>query len=264
MLASRAALDVSRFAAHARETHDRRPLVTDRSIPSVDPVSSRRSADAPVPTACIAAGAVLHTHDGSTFVAHYGSVPAEIAVCLKSVGLVDHSDYGALELRGDRALLDRTLVARLGDPPLPVGSARRLRDVWYLRLEARRILLVGPHEALAYGPTIGGGRDRAELQHSDIGTSLTILGIVGPRASRLVAAMGLPGRLAIGAIGSDLGEPGVVAILRESQRRYLALISRDRGDAFWARLVEAGKPLGGAFVGCDALTLLNASADAAG
>lgn len=227
-------------------------------------MSSRQSADAPVPTACIAAGAVLHARDGSTFVAHYGSVPAEIAVCLKSVGLVDHSDYGVLELRGDRALLDRALIARFGDPPLGVGSAHRQRNVWYLRLEARRVLLAGPREALASGPTIGRGRDRAELRHSDIGASLTILGIVGPRAPRLVAAVGLPGRLAIGAIGLDHSDPGVVAILRESQRRYLALICRDRGEAFWARLVEAGQPLGAAFVGYDALTLLNASADAAG
>lgn len=196
--------------------------------------------------------------------AHYGSVSAEIAVCLKSVGLVDHSDYGVLELRGDRALLDRALVTRLGDPPLAIGSARRLRNVWYLRLAARRILLVGPREALASGPAIGRGRDRAELQHTDIGRSLMILGIVGPRAPRLVTAVGLPGLLAIGAIGSDHGDPGVVALLRESQRRYLVLVSRDRGDAFWARLVEAGKPLGAAFVGYDALALLNASADAAG
>ena len=230
---------------------------------TADSMSSHPSAPAPVPRACIAAGAVLHTRDGSTFVAHYGSVSAEIAVCLKSVGLVEHSDYGALELRGDRALLDRALVARLGDPPLAIGTARRLRDIWYLRVEARRVLLVGPRGALASGPPIGRGRDRAELRHSDVGSSLTILGIVGPRATRLIAAVGLPDRLAIGAIGSDDSDPGVVAVLRESQRRYLALIGLDRGDAFWARLVEAGKPLGAAFVGYDALTLLNASADAA-
>jgi len=239
--------------------------VIDRSISSADRAPSRRSADAPVPAACIAAGAVLHAReDGSIFVAHYGSVAAEIAVCLKSVGLVDHSDYGVHELRGDRARLDRALIARLGDPPPAIGGARRLRNVWYLRLEPRRILLVGPHEALASEPTIGRDRDRAELQRSDAGTSTTVVGIVGPRAPRLVTAVGLPDRLAIGAIATDPGDPGVVAILRESQRRYLALISRDRGDAFWARLVEAGKPLGAAFVGGDALTLLNASADAAG
>jgi glycine cleavage system aminomethyltransferase T len=242
----------------------RRPLVTDRSTSSADSASLLRSGDAPVPSACLAAGAVLHTGEWSTVVAHYGSVAAEIAVCLKSVGLADHSDYGVLELRGDRALLDRALTARLGDPPLAIGSARRLRDVWYLRLDARRTLLVGPRSALASGPMIGRGRDRAELQHHDIGSSLTIVGIVGPRAARLVAAVGLPDKLAIGAIGRDGSDPGVVAILRESQRRYLGVVRRDRGDAFWARLVEAGKPLGAAFVGCDALSLLNVSADAAG
>jgi glycine cleavage system aminomethyltransferase T len=48
-------------------------------------------------------------------------------------------------------------------------------------------------------------------------------------------------------------------ILRESQRRYLALVRADAADAFWARLLTAGEPLGAAFVGYDALKLLNAS-----
>src|SRR5204862_3826205 len=105
--------------------------------------------------------------------------------------------YGVLEQRGDGALLDRALVARLGDPPLAIGTARRLRNVWYLRLEARRILLVAPRTALVSGSAVGGRRDSAELAHHDVGGSLTILGIVGPRAPQLVAALGLPGRLAI-------------------------------------------------------------------
>lgn len=214
--------------------------------------------------ASLAAGAVVHARDGSAVVAHYGSVSAEIAVCLKSVGLVDHSDYGVLELCADRALLDRVLVARVGDPPPAIGTARRLRNVWYLRLEAGRALLVGPREALASVASTGRGRERTALPHRDIGASLAIIGIVGPRAPRLVTAVGLPGGLAIGAIGRDSSDSGVVAILRESQRRYLALIDGDRGLAFWARLLEAGKPLGAAFVGSDALTLLNASADSAG
>jgi len=239
-------------------------LVTKRSFSSADAVSSRDSADAAVPAACIAAGAVLHARDGSNVVAHYGSVPGELAVCLKTVGLVDHSDYGVRELRGNRALLDRALTDRLGDPPLAIGDARRLRSVWHLRLDARLTLLVGPHEALASAPAIGRGRDRAELPQREIGASLAILGIVGPRASRLVTAAALPADLKIGAIGRDSPDSGVVAILRESQRRYLALIRRDRADAFWDRMLAAGKPLGAAFVGYDALALLNASADTAG
>jgi glycine cleavage system aminomethyltransferase T len=226
--------------------------------------SSRRSFVATVPDTCLAACAVLHDRDGHTVVAHYGSVPGEIAVCMTSVGLADHSDYGVFDLRGDRELLDRAMVTRLGDPPLAINSGRRLRSVWYLRLSARHSLLVGPHAALASGPAIGRGRDRRELLHRDIGASLAIVGVVGPRAARLLAAAGLPGELPIGAIGADAGNTSIVAILRESQRRYLALVRADAADAFWARLLTVGEPLGAAFVGYDALRLLHASSFAAG
>jgi glycine cleavage system aminomethyltransferase T len=226
--------------------------------------SSRQPVVASVPETCLAAGAVLHDRDGHTVIAHYGSVPGEIAVCMKSVGLADRADYGVFELRGDRELLDRALIARCGDPPLAIGTGRRLHGVWYLRLDARRTLLVGRHAALMSGPAIGRGRDRIDLPHRDVGASLAIVGIVGPRAARLLAAARLPGELPIGAIGADPDDRSIVAILHESQRRYLAVVRADAADAFWARLLNAGEPLGAAFVGYDALTLLNASAVAAG
>lgn len=219
----------------------------------------RPSVVSSVPDVCLRACGVLQDRDGCTIVSHYRSVAGEIAACMKSVGLSDRSDYGVLELRGDRELLDRALIDRLGDPPLPVGSGRRLRSVWYLRVHARRTLLVGPHAALASGPPIGRGRDRSDLPHRDIGTSLALVGIIGPRAARLLAAAGLPGGLPIGAVGADAGDANVVAIVRESQRRYLALVRAEAADDFWARLLTAGKPLGAAFVGYDALMLLNAS-----
>ena len=203
--------------------------------------------------------AVLHDRDGHTVVAHYGSVHGEIAACMKSVGLADHSDYGVFELRGDERLLDRALVARLGEPALAIGSGRRLRSVWYLRLGARRALLVGPHAALVTEPALRRDRDRADLAHRDLGASLAIVGIVGPRATRLLQAAGLPASLAAGAIARDAGDDGVVAILREDQRRYLALVRAGAADEFWARLLAAGEPLGAALVGYDALALLNAS-----
>jgi glycine cleavage system aminomethyltransferase T len=181
---------------------------------------------------------------------------------MKSVGLADRSDLGVLELRGDRELLDRALRARLGDPPLALRTGRRLRSVWYLRVDARQTLLVGPHAALASGPAIGRGRDRTDLPHRDIGASLAIVGIVGPRAARLLAAANLRGDLADGAIGGGAGDADVVAILRESQRSYLALVRAAAADEFWARLLTAGEPLGAALVGYDALTLLKASSAA--
>lgn len=220
--------------------------------------SSRRSVIVSVPHTCLVASAALHERDGHTVVAHYGSVPGEIAACMKSVGLADHSDYGVLELHGDRETLDRALIARFGDPPLGVGSARRTHSVWYARTDAHHTLLVGPHAAVQSEAATEYGRDRG-LPCRDIRASLTIVGIVGPRATRLLVAAGLPGKLAVGAIGTPAGEPSIVAILRESQRRYLVLLRADAADASWVRLLTAGEPLGAAFVGFDALTLLNAS-----
>ena len=226
--------------------------------------STRQSVTASPPDACLTAGAVLHDRDGHRVVAHYGSVPGEMAVCIKRVGLADHSDYGAFELRGDRELLDRALIARIGDPTTAIGTGRRLRGVWYLRLGARHALLVGPHAALASRAAIGRGRDHRDLMLADVSASLAIVGVIGPRAARLLAAAGLPGELPIGAIGSDADNSGIVGVLRESQRRFLVLVRADAADACWARLLAAGEPLGAALVGHDALTLLDASWSAAG
>src|SRR5688572_24493208 len=218
--------------------------------------STNPSAVASVPQTCLAVCAALHDRDGHTVVAHYGSVAGEIAVCLKSVGLADRSDLGVIELRGDRERLDRALVAHFGDPPLAVGSGRRIDGIWYLRLDARRTLLVAPHAALASEPAIAGGPARDSLTHHDIGASLGIGGIVGPRDALLLAAAGLPW-LPLGAVGSDPDDVSIIAILRESRRRDLALVRATAADALWARLLTAGEPLGAAFVGHAALTLLD-------
>jgi glycine cleavage system aminomethyltransferase T len=225
---------------------------------------SRQTLGSPVPATCLAAGARLAERDGRAVAAHYGSVPAEIAVCMKSVGLADRSDLGTLDLRGATSLLDRALSDRLGDPPVAPGAARRLREVWYLRVDARRALLVGTPAALACGPTIGRGSDRADMSCHDIGASVAIVSVIGPRAGRLMAGAGLPDDLAIGAIGRDPEDPSVIAILRESQRRILVLVKAPAIDALWSRLLAAGEPLGAAFVGCDALTLLGAAPLASG
>jgi glycine cleavage system aminomethyltransferase T len=232
---------------------------TDRPTYGHVETPSRQTIDPSVPQTCIAAGAVLHERDGHTVATSYGSVPGEIAVCMKSVGLADRSDFGTLELRGDQDLLDRALIARLGDPAVAPGAARRQRSVWYLRLDRRRALLVGPHAALASSPPIGTGRDRADLPHKDIGYTVALISVIGPRAARLLDAADLPGELAIGAVGRDPGDAGVVGILRESQRRFLIIVRASAADALWTRLLAAGEPLGAAFVGLDALTLLSAS-----
>jgi glycine cleavage system aminomethyltransferase T len=220
---------------------------------------SRQTLVSPIPAACLAAGALLGERDGHTIVANYGSIPGEIAVCMKAVGLADRSDLGTLELRAEQTLLDRVLTARLGDPPVAPGSARRLRDVWYVRLDARRTLLVGSHRALESGPMLGTRAERGDLTIRDIGSNVAIISLIGPRALRLLAAAGLPDALAIGAVGRDPDDPSVLAIVRESQRRVLVVVKASGVDAMWSRVLAAGEPLGAAFVGAEALTLLGAT-----
>jgi hypothetical protein len=151
------------------------------------------------------------------------------------------------------------LTARLGDPAVAPGSARRLRDVWFVRLDARRTLLVGPHPALASGPMLGAQAERSDLTIRDIGSSIAIVSLIGPRALRLLGAAGLPDALAIGAVGRDPNEPSVLAVLRETQRRVLVIVKASGVDAMWTRLLTAGEPLGAAFVGAEALALLGAT-----
>jgi hypothetical protein len=202
---------------------------------------------------------MLRERDGHTVAAHYGSTPGEIAVCMKSVGLADRSDLGTLELRASTSLMDRVLAGRLGDPPIAPGTARRLRHVWYVRVDARRTLLVGTHGSLSSGPLIGKPSEQAELICKDIAASVAIISVIGPRSGRLMAAAQLPGELAIGAVGRDPSDATVLAIVRESQRRILVLVRADAVDAMWHRLLLAGEPLGAAFVGHDALMLLGAA-----
>lgn len=206
---------------------------------------------------------MLGERDGHAMTAHYGSPPGEIAVCMKSVGIADRSDIGTLEMRAPSSALDRVLSARLGDPPVPPGTARRMGGVWYLRLEARRVLLIGAHGALASEPILGRSADRAELSLKDLSASICIVSVVGPRAGRLMGAARLPDDLAMGAIGRDPEDPSVIGILRESQRRILMLVRADAVDAFWARLLVAGAPLGASFVGCDALAMMDVSSPTA-
>jgi glycine cleavage system aminomethyltransferase T len=218
-----------------------------------------RPLSAPLPEPCLAAGAVIAERDGHTVIANYGSVPAEIAVCMKTVALIDRSDLGAFEIRAETSRLERALSERLGDPPVAPGWGRRLRDVWYLRLDRRRALLVGPHAVLAAGSQFAAGPEREDWSTKDVSDQVSIISIIGPRAARLLAASDVPDQLAIGAVGRDPRDRHVTAILRESQRRILIVVRADGTDALWERLLVAGEPLGAAFVGCDALSLLGAA-----
>jgi len=108
------------------------------------------------------------------------------------------------------------------------------------------------------------GRDLADLRADELAELCRLMGIPHSgtkptKIARLLDAADLPGELAIGAVGRDPGDAGVVGILRESQRRFLIIVRASAADALWTELLAAGEPLDASFVGCDAITLLGAA-----
>ena len=55
-------------------------------------------------------GAAMATRHGRRVPAHFGSVGAEEAVCLRSVGMADRADRETFELRGAPTALESALV----------------------------------------------------------------------------------------------------------------------------------------------------------
>jgi glycine cleavage system aminomethyltransferase T len=236
-----------------------RPGETDHPVTHVDLRHPSGIDTGSVPQTCLAAGAQLGERDHHVPVALYGSTPGEIAVCMSHVGLADRSDLGTLEMRGPQPALDRALSAPLGDPPIAPGSGRRRAGVWYLRLDTRRALLVAPHATLSVLKPLCDGPARADLVCHELGARIAMISVIGPRAARLLRAAAMPADLQVGAVARDPRDPSVVAILRETQRRVLIVARAPAIDAVWSRLLAAGEPLGAAFVGCDALALLDAA-----
>ena len=73
-------------------------------------------------------GAVIRRRDGRRVAAHFGSPGGELAVCARSVGLVDRSEIGKLELRGYPEALDQ-IVCLVSDSQLEPNEVLRAGGV---------------------------------------------------------------------------------------------------------------------------------------
>src|ERR1700712_491595 len=88
---------------------------------------STPTASSPLETVVRNHGAVMASRRGRRVPAHFGSVGAEEAVCLQSVGMADRSDRETLELRGTGSAIEQAFVA-LGE------------RAWYSYLSADRAI----------------------------------------------------------------------------------------------------------------------------
>jgi glycine cleavage system aminomethyltransferase T len=206
-------------------------------------------------------GAVTVERDGLAIVGHYGSVASEIAVCTKAAGLVDRSSVRQLAISGPDTLLDHVLTAAVPSGAPSPGRALCIAGTWCCRTTARRAIVAG-------GPAaVDRWRQVATRAISTAGLAVDVeplagsaaLSLVGPRATRVATAAGLPAGMGVGEVadGSLAGSP--VNVVREDGDHFLLLFEQGHPTAVWQALWEAGREYGLAPVGNDALELLHAA-----
>jgi glycine cleavage system aminomethyltransferase T len=203
---------------------------------------------------------VLGERDGTPVVAHYGSVAAEIAVCVKAAGLVERWDVRQLALTGRERLLERVLASAFGQAVPAPGRAISLAGTWCCRIALDRAIVAGSPAAVDRWQRVmrEAGRTTGAGVSAGLAEEAAALSIVGPHAAEVMAAAGLP--------GPDLSERGVAtgllagcrtSVLREEPERFLLLCPDGCTEAARDALWQAGDGLGLAHVGCDALERLS-------
>jgi glycine cleavage system aminomethyltransferase T len=181
------------------------------------------------------AGGVMVMRDGHQVAAHYGSTATEVAVCVKRVGLAVRSDLAAIELLGAESWL--------GHPVPSQGRARQIAGTWCCRVASDRVVVVGPRSAL--------GTDHPDAK--------TVLTLVGPRVSRVLADVGLQNDLEIEGLRLGWFADSPTLLLRESADRYLLVVDAEQAGEAWRELLDAGRSLGLSMVGTEALERLAAA-----
>jgi glycine cleavage system aminomethyltransferase T len=200
--------------------------------------------------------AVRVMRGGSPVIAHYGSVATEVALCVKRAGLVERPELSVLELTGQEPFVDHVLDRALGALAPVSGRATGVGGTWCARPSGGRALVAAPEASLA--------RWRDLARRSILGgTRLTcravpstaVVSLVGPRAAKVLQAAGLPHDLPAG----GAADAPYAVVVREVADHFLVFAEAVPGRSAWAALLEAGRPLGLAPVGHDALDRLAAA-----
>lgn len=207
-------------------------------------------------------GAVLVERDGVPVVAHYGSVASEMAVCMKAAGLVERANLRQLSIAGPELLLSHVLASAVPDAVPEPGHAVCLAATWCARIDAGEAVVAGAPSALARwrqvaSRPIAAGGLAVSTKSRDGAAALSV---VGPRAVRVMAAAGLPSELALREVGRGTLAGNQLIVVRELPDRFLVLLERGCAPELWQALRDAGRPLGLAPVGIEAVERLQVAA----
>lgn len=217
-----------------------------------------------------AAGARFEVRDGWEVAVAYSTPESEAATCSTSVGWVDTSHLGKLELQAAPEDLAAIVAQCAGGAQLELGCATRAADAWWCPMTPERALVI------AEPAVLGALRERLEEAVTaapgaagviEVTTNYGALTLVGPEARELFARFcALDLRPSVTPVrglrpGSVARGPGVV--LREGEDRFLMLFGWALGQYVWTVVSDAGQHLGGSPVGADALQAVGIASEEA-
>jgi glycine cleavage system aminomethyltransferase T len=218
-------------------------------------VSATARSPLPLDVVLQRAGAVMTSRAGRPVAVHYGSAAAELAVCVRAVGIVDRSDLSTLTLEAPPAQLAALMARLVGRTVAPGGLVSSASALWCGDRTDRVMVVCDPRT----------GRRLVDALHADAArhvtvrdrsTELVALALLGRNASKVLSALGVYGRSGDPREAKPFARGAVDAIpawwLLQSDHRALALVERDQAGEAWQAIERAGRPFGISCVGDEA------------
>lgn len=201
------------------------------------------------------AGAVFSVREDRPVAVHFGSAAAELAVCVRAVGLVDRSDLSTLALEAPPAQL-AALMSRMVGATVSPGGLVSTRSAWWCGESPDRVIVVSDART---ADRVAGALHGVAARHvtvRDLSDQLTALSLLGRGTGRVLAALGVYGRAGDPRHASPFGPAPLDGIpadwLLQSDHRALALVPREHAGEAWLALERAGRPFGISCVGHEA------------
>jgi glycine cleavage system aminomethyltransferase T len=205
------------------------------------------------------AGAVFCNHSGRSVALNYGSAAGELAACVTGAGLADRSELVKLSLEGPAQVLEQVVHSLTGAALAPGGAAFTGAAWWCAGSPERVLVLSEP----ASGDRLHSRIRRLLTWHPalrirDLSAEWSAIAIVGRRAGKVLAALGVYGEAqdprSVSPVSSCRVANADVTWLLQSDHRALALMGHQEAPAVWHALHSAGERFGICAVGHEAIT----------
>lgn len=195
------------------------------------------------------------TRAGRPVAIHFGSGAAELAVCVRAVGLVDRSNLSTLSLEAPPGQLAALMTRLLGATVAPGGLVSGA-SAWWCGVAADRVMVVcDARTADRLADALHADAARHVLVR-DLSREVAAIGLLGRNTTSVLGALGVYGPTGDPRRCSPFGRGALDDVaawwLLQSDRQALALVSRDRAGEAWLVIERAGRPFGISCVGHEA------------